>query len=172
MPSLFFSFVRFFGDHDDSLRGCNFAVSCSTFVHHDDCSSLRFFPTFPRPVQSANVPHVPTSSDVLVRHYYSFHRVLFPRLPALLFSSDEFSFSLPPFLYLGVLVFQRFRWALDSACDAFKLILRYRDLTLSTLGVPLIAPVGPISSIRGFHVADHWRHIDRPYISHVAYYGI
>ena len=96
----------------------------------------------------------------------------FPRLPALLFSSDEFSFSLPPFLYLGVLVFQRFRWALDSACDAFKLILRYRDLTLSTLGVPLIAPVGPISSIRGFHVADHWRHIDRPYISHVAYYGI
>ena len=58
------------------------------------------------------------------------------------------SFSLPPFLYFGVLVFQRFRWAIDSGSDAVKLLLLCRDLTLSTIGVPLIALVGPIKSIR------------------------
>ena len=58
------------------------------------------------------------------------------------------SFSLPPFLYLGVLVFRRFRWALDSGSDAVKLLLLCHDLTLSTFGAPLTALVGPIESIR------------------------
>ena len=96
-----------------------------------------------------------TSSDVSVRHYYSFHRVLFPSSSPLgsimdasrvvvVFVRRLFPFSLLPFLYLGVLVFPRFRWTLDSAIDAFNLLLLCRDLTLSTIGVPLIAPVGPI----------------------------
>ena len=40
MPSVLFAFVRFFRDHEDSLRTCNFAVSCSTFVQHDECFLL------------------------------------------------------------------------------------------------------------------------------------
>ena len=54
------------------------------------------------------------------------------------------SFSLPPFLYLGVVVFRRFRWTLDSASDGFKLLL------LS-------------------HVVDHRRPIDSPCRSHIKY---
>ena len=95
-------------------------------------------------------------------------------LPALLlFSSDNFfPFRCRLFLNLAYLFFQRFRWALDSGSDAVKLLQLCRDLTLSTLGVPLIALVGLIYKVLGFHVADHWRHIDRPHRSHVAYYGI
>ena len=42
--------------------------------------------TFPPPVYSVHVSHILTSSDVLVRHYYSFHRVLSPRLNRLVAS--------------------------------------------------------------------------------------
>ena len=67
-------------------------------------------------------------------------------LPALLlFSSDDFfPFCCRPSCILAYLFSQRFRWVLDSASDAVKLLLLCRDLTLSTIGVPLIAPVGPI----------------------------
>ena len=58
------------------------------------------------------------------------------------------SFSLPPFLYFGVLVFPAFSLGLDSGSDAVKLLLLCHDLTLSTFGAPLTALVGPIESIR------------------------
>ena len=90
-------------------------------------------------------------------------------LPALLFfsSDDFFPFRCRLSCILAYSSFQRFRWALDSASDAFKLLLLCRDLTLLTIGVPMIAP-----AVLGFHIAYHWHHIDRPHRSHVAYYGI
>ena len=63
----------------------------------------------------------------------------------LLFLSDElFPFRCRLSCILAYLFFQHFRWALDPASDAFKLLLLCRDLTLSTIDVPLVAPVGPI----------------------------
>ena len=76
-------------------------------------------------------------------------------LPALLlFSSDDFfPFRCRLSCILAYLFFQRFRWALDSASDAFKLLLLCRDITLSTFvplvesGICLLVDVATLSTI-------------------------
>ena len=110
--------------------------------------------TFPPPVWSAHVPHILTSSDVLVRHYYSFHRVLFPSSKSLgsIIDASRVAVFMRRFIYfcyrgsriLAYLFSQGFRWALDSSSDAFKQLLMCRNCTFSTIWVPLIAPLGPI----------------------------
>ena len=117
---------------------------------------------------------------VFCTHYYGFHRVLFPSLCAL---GGNIGASPAVFVFvrheffpccchrsciLAYLFFQGLRCALASASDAFKLLLTRGGSTLSTIGVPLIAPVGPTSRTE-FHAVDHWRPIDSPHRSQVAY---
>ena len=110
--------------------------------------------TFLPPVYSAHVPYIPTSHGIFVRHHYGFHRVLFSSLYALggnigascvvfVFVRLEFFPCCRRSCILAYLFFQGGRCALASAGDAFKLLLTCRG--------------------------DHWRHIDRPHTSNVAY---
>ena len=154
MPSGFFVFVRF------SVRTMiHFEPACvpAVVLHFCNTTSVSLcgfvslsyrrcsLPTF-RTYQRTMVFSYPTIMASVVSSSPRPHRLVATwMLHALLFSSDDFfPFRCRLSCILAYLFFQRFRWALDSASDAFKLLLLCRDLTLSAIGVPLIAPVGPI----------------------------
>ena len=118
MPSGFFAFVRF------SVRTMiHFEPACVPSVVLHFCSttsvSLCGFVSISYRRCSAYVPHEPTSHCVFVPHYNGFRRVIFPSSSSLggnidasrvvvVFVRPLLFFSLPPFLYLVVLVFATF----------------------------------------------------------------
>ena len=78
MPSVFFAFVRF-----SVIMIIHFepALLPSVVQILHSTTSFRLcglVSTSPPPMWSAHVAHILTSSDVMVRHYYIFHRALYP----------------------------------------------------------------------------------------------